>query len=196
MCWYSGKRWTEDGFSTFARRIEWSSDDKVIAMVESHPSCMVLATRLERGKDPCICFISWQHTARLLSFFKLNSRIKYINGKLVGGCHCTWNHGASVRLLVDAYPAAMFFRDRSNDRTLSNWTSTLESRQRWVSRKYGCCRCSFTSLSYLFVANQFVRDSSTSKSRVLCTHFSESNDRLIAILYIIAQNILLSRPCH
>jgi hypothetical protein len=31
---------------------------------------------------------------------------------------------------------------------------------------------------------------------VLCTHFSESNDRLIAILYIIAQNILLSRPFH
>ena len=70
---------------------------------ESHPACMVLALRLERGKDARICFMPWQHTARL-SFFKLSWEYS-INGKLVDGCHCTWKQCTSVRLLVDADPA-------------------------------------------------------------------------------------------
>jgi hypothetical protein len=123
--------------------VEWSSDeDRVIAMVESHPACMVLASVLCLGST--------------LPDYP-SSRIKYINGKLVDGCDCTllycgimaYQFGSSFMHILQQ----CFFFSWSDDRTLSNWTSILESRQGWVSWKYGCCRCSITSLSYLFVVN-------------------------------------------
>ena len=91
--------------------------DEMIAVVESHPVCTVLAPRLEPGND---AFILHHALAAhcplvlieaLVQIFPNQVQQEYTAGRLP--LHIALQHGlgASVRVLASAYPAAMFVSD-------------------------------------------------------------------------------------
>jgi hypothetical protein len=92
-------------------------NDATIAAVQSHPACRVVAPKLERGRDHFVLHHALEAhcplvlVKALIEVFQNQVHQQDDEGRLPLHVALHSGHGASVRIVTDAYPVAMSVPD-------------------------------------------------------------------------------------